>query len=332
MGLVPLLRDGIHFVMSQPHERAHLAPLQRRLQDLRAGDAAHAKVVVSATSRPPVKDAWDVQIFHGLGDKGYTLNPIFLQTGRFPRLRTALNMALRTFHLPAPFLRPPQHPGQRPSRYQQVNAYGPRFRDALETMLSDVEVSCHGHVALNELGAVEPDPDGPILWLPTWDNRRFLGGPAQSSLAPFAHEVALTSRHVPFRVKYHPLTLAHKQDADARAELERAPGVDVVSAEKDPYSLLRGIRGVVTDTSSIGFEAYCLGLPVALARPTDFRYKGLHQELAVRVPVMSSGKPDLLSWAEQPPAERDQAWIDDMLFRPASTRNDEFAAELRARV
>ncbi len=291
-----------------------------------------AEVVVAAAAGPPVKGAWNAQVFHGLGDKGYTLNPIFLQRGRFPRLRTAANMVLRTFRLPAPFLRPPAHPGRRPSRYEQVNAYGPRFRDALQTMLKDAEVTSFGHVALNELGPVRHDPEGPVLWLPTWDNRRYLGGAQQSSLVPFAHEVALTSRHVPIRVKYHPLTLVHGQAADARAELERQPGIEVVAPDKDPYSMLRGIRGVLTDTSSLGFEAYCLGLPVALARPSDYRYTGLHQELAVRVPVMSSGKPDLLAWAESPKEQVDQRWIDDLLFRPTSARNDDFAADLRQRV
>lgn len=317
--------------MHHAHERAHLAPLERRLADIRAGDASVAQVVVSADARPPIKGAWDVQVFHGLGDKGYTLNPIFLQRGRFPRLRTAANMVLRAMHLPAPFLRPPAHPMRRRSRYDQVNAYGPRFRDALETMLSDAEVSSFGHVALNDIGSIKADPEGPVLWLPTWDNRRYLGGAQQSSLVPFAHEVALTSRHVPIRVKYHPLTLVHGQAQQARGELERQPGVEVLPADADPYAALRGIRGVVTDTSSLGFEAYCLGLPVALARPADYRYKGLHQELAVRVPVMSSGKPDMLAWAEAPAEKHDQSWIDDLLFRPGASRNNDFAAELRLR-
>lgn len=317
--------------MRQPHERAHLGPLARRLEDLRAGDPSVARVVVSAAADLPVKGAWDVQVFHGLGDKGYTLNPLFLQRGRSPRLRTAANMVMRTFHLPAPFLRPPTDPGRRASRYDQVNAYGPRFRDALESMLRGAEVSTYGHVALNDLGSVKPDPQGPVLWLPTWDNRKYLGGPQQSSLVPFAHEVALTSRHVPFRVKYHPLTLVHGQGAEARAELERQSGVEVIPADSDPYAMLRGVRGVLTDTSSLGFEAYCLGLPVALARPNHYQYTGLHQELAARAPVLSSGKPDLLSWAEAPEPGNDQAWIDDLLFKPDPRRNDDFAANLRQR-
>lgn len=320
------MQAGIHFVVGHAHEAAHVAPLRRRLADATDG----RRVVVWADARPPEPGAWNVQVFHGLGDKGYTINPLFLQRGRWPRLRTALNMALRTLRLPAPFLRPPARPGRRASRYEQVNAYGPRFRDRLDEMLRDAVVSQHGHVALNEIGSLRADPEGPILWLPTWDNRAYLGGPRQSSLAPFAHEVALVSRHVPVQIKYHPLTLAHRQDAQARAELEREEGVEVLDGE-DPYPMLRGVRGVLTDTSSLGFEAYCLGLPVALARPTDFAYEGLHDELAQRVPVLSSGRPDLIRWAEAPPAEQDQAWVRDLLYEPKPQRNDDFARDLRGR-
>ncbi len=323
------MRKGVHFSMRHPHERAHLAPLARRLKSIRAGSPEVADVVVHPDTRPPTKGAWNVQVFHGLGDKGYTGNPIFLQRGRFPRLRTAANRFLRTFHLPAPFLRPPTKPGRRAGRYEQVNAYGPRFRDRFEDMLRDVHVSTHGHVALNDR-TFRHDPDGPILWLPTWDNRKYLGGPDQSSLGPFAHEVALVSRHVPVRVKYHPLSVAYDQHAEQRAELAREPGVEVVATD-DPYDLLDGVAGVLTDTSSLGFEAYCMGIPVGLATPPKVRHHHLHAELAARCPVLHSGRPDLLAWAEGPEAGHDAKWVRDLLYKPEPRRNDAFAADLVAR-
>lgn len=320
----------MHFAIRHPHERTHLAGLESRLLDLRAGSPSAARVAVHADTRAPLPGAWDVQVFHGLGDKGYTLNPLFLQRGRWPRARTAANRLLRALRLPAPFLRPPAHPGRRRGRYEQVNAYGPRFRDRLEEMLEDVEVSRYGHVALNDT-KVRADPDGPLLWMPTWDNRKYLGGTLQSSLGPFAHEVALVSEHVPIRLKYHPLTLVHDQAAAGRGELERQPGIEVAPATDDPYELLDGVRGILTDTSSLGFEAYCLGIPVGLARPPGLRYEGMHAELAARVPVFSAGRPDLLAWAEAPDADQDTSWRDDLIYRPAPTRNDAFAQDLRAK-
>ncbi len=326
------LRHGIHFAIRHPHEAAHLDPLRERLHDVAVDDPEEAAIVVSADARVPVSGAWDVQVFHGLGDKGYTLNPIFLQRGRFPRLRTAANRILRAFRLPAPFLKPPAEPGRRPGRYQQANAYGPMFKDRLEDMLEDTHVTEFGHLALNDRGSFDADPDGPVLWLPTWDNRKYLGGQQQSSLAPFAHEVALVSRHVPVLIKYHPLTLVHDQDKQARAELEAEPGVTIVPADLSPYDLLDGVRGVLTDTSSLGFEAYCGGLPVGLVKPKAFRYEGLHAELAERVMVMRSGRPDLLRWAESPDRDADKAFIRDLLYTPSADRNDAFAADLRARL
>lgn len=323
------MRHGVFVDIRHPHEAAHLAPLRQRLQDVRAGDESVASVILSADTRLPVQHAYNIQIFHGLGDKGYTLNPIFLQKRRFPRTRTAFNMALRSMHLPAPFLRPSRRPGNRRSRYQQVNAYGPRFHDRLQEMLKDAEVSKFGHVALNELAHVAPHAPGPLLWMPTWDNRAYLGGKQQSSLAPFAHEVALVSRHVPVRIKYHPLTLEHDQNAEARAELEKEPGISIAPLDADPYASMRGVRGILTDTSSLGFEAYCMGMPVALAKPLGVRYQGLHEELAQRVHVLQSGKPDLLQWAEDPIIGGDTAWSNDLLYPPQRTRNDAFAAEIR---
>jgi len=325
------LRHGVYFHLGHSHEQAHLAPLRRRLRHVDAGSPDVAEVVVQAAAVAPAPGAWNVQVFHGLGDKGYTLNPIFLQKGRWPRLRTAVNMALRTLRLPAPFLRPPSVRRPRRSRYEQVNAYGPRFRDALEGMLRDAEVSTFGHVALNERGRIRTDPDGPLLWLPTWDNRRFLGGANQSSLASFGHEVALVSRHVPVMVKYHPLTVLRNQDAAVRDELQREPGVRVVDERTDVYTLLDGVRGILTDSSSLGFEAFCMGVPVAVAQPPKVRLEGLHAELAQRAFVVHSGRPDLLQWAEAPEPASDTAWARDLLYAPAAARNDDFAHDLQQR-
>ncbi|MCA1818951.1 MAG: hypothetical protein LC620_02680, partial [Halobacteriales archaeon] len=94
------IRPGIAFPHRHPHEMAHLRPLISRLQDMLVAPPARAAVVVLAESRPPVRGAWNVQVFHGLGDKGYTLNPVFLQRGHFPRLRTALNLPLSMLRLP----------------------------------------------------------------------------------------------------------------------------------------------------------------------------------------------------------------------------------------
>ena len=326
------MRHGVHFDIRHPHERAHVRPLAQRLRHLRAGQPDVAEVVVSPDTRVPVRDAWNVQVFHGLGDKGYTFNPNFLQRGRFPRVRTALTMAARRLRLPFNFTRPPARPGRRPSRYQQVNAYGPRFHDLLSDMLRDVEVSDFGHVALNDRSGVRPDPDGPLLWMPTWDNRRFLGGPNQSSLGAFAREVALVSRHVPVLLKAHPLTLRFQQDTAALQHLAKEPGVTMVDAGTDPYTLLGGVRGLLTDTSSLGFEAYCMGLPVGVARPPRVQHRGLHAELAQRTHVLHSGRPDLLRWAEAPEAPSDARWMRDLLYAPSPGRNDAFAADLDARV
>lgn len=323
------MRHGVHFDLRHAHERGHLAPLRRRLPAQLAGKPEVASVEVMPDTRPPVRGAWNIQVFHGLGDKGYTGNPIFLQKGRWPRLRTAANMVARSLRLPGPFLRPPERPGRRPSVYEQVNAYGPRFKDRFEDMLDDVVISTFGHIALNEQARFRVDPDGPLLWMPTWDNRRYLGGPNQSSLGPFAHEVALASRHVPVRVKLHPLSLRHDQDVAARTELERAEGVDLVPADADPYGLLDGCRGLLTDSSSLGFEAYCMGVPVAIAIPNGVRPRGLHAELAERTHVLHSGKPDLLGWAEAPRYPGDKAWARDLLYAPSPSQNDAFAADVR---
>ncbi|MGB1586930.1 MAG: hypothetical protein ACPHID_07800 [Thermoplasmatota archaeon] len=326
------MRHGVHFDIRHPHERAHLKPLARRLKHIRAGRSEVANVVVSADTRVPERGAWNVQLFHGLGDKGYTLNPVFLQRGRFPRVRTALTMAARRLRLPLNFTRPPRNPRQRGGRYEQVNAYGPRFADLLGDMLRDVEISNHGHVALNERNGVRADPDGPLLWMPTWDNRRFLGGPNQSSLGIFAREVALVSRHVPVQVKVHPLTLKFQQDEAALQLLAKEPGVTLLDGGLDPYNLLSGVRAVLTDTSSLGFEAYCSGLPVGIAQPPKVRYKGLHAELAQRTHVLRSGRPDLLDWAESPALPSDARWMRDLLYAPSPERNDAFAQELASHV
>jgi hypothetical protein len=328
----PAVRSGIAFPHRQPHEAAHLRPLMDRLHDVLASHPSDAKVVVLAESRAPVRAAWNVQVFHGLGDKGYTCNPLFLQRGRFPRLRTALNAPLARLHLPAPFLRPPASPGRRRSRYQQVNAYGPRWHDLFDTMLKECEVSRFGHAALNETGGLHADPDGPVVWLPTWDNRAYLGGALQSSLETFAQQaVAIAAQGVPILLKLHPLTVRHRQAAAVRRRLAATRTITMAPAGQSAYRLLEGCRGVLTDTSSLGFEAYCSGLPVAIARNPGVRFDGIHAELADRASVFPPGEAGLAEWANAPVAPTDTAWMRDLLYAPDPRRNDAFAARLRER-
>lgn len=327
-----MLRPGIAFPHRHAHELAHVRPLMDRVQDVLVAPPERASVVVHADTRPPQRGAWNVQVFHGLGDKGYTTNPLFLQRRRFVRMRTAGNMALRALRLPAPFLRPPTHPGRRRCRYDQVNAYGPRWADLFAVFLRDVEVSRFGHVALNESEGLSGDPDGPLVWYPTWDNRAYLGGANQSSLEPFAQEVMRVARDVPVLVKLHPLTVAHSQSAAVRRRLAEAPGVTMAPAHADPYALLQGARAVLTDTSSLGLEAYCAGLPVALAINPGLRLGGLNAELAQRVSQHVPDKPTMLAWAQAPAPPSDSAWARDLLFEPAARRNDAFAAVLRSRM
>ncbi len=323
------MRHGISLPSRYPHERHHVAPLARRLADAVAGPA-RAAVVVHTDTRPVARGAWNVQVFHGLGDKGYTGNPVFLQRWRFPRVRTALNMVAGRVGLPAPFLRPPARPGRRGSRYDQLNAYGPRLADHLEGVLRGAEISRYGHMALNERGPLRPSRGGPVLWVPTWDNSAFLGGVNQSGLDAFA--APLAAAEVKLQVKLHPHTVAHDQARRAREVLAAAPGVELVDAAADPYDLLAGARAVVTDTSSLGFEAYCAGLPVAIARPADAGLGGLHAELEERAAVFVPGEErGLLDWLAAPEAPSDRAWARDLLFEPAPARNDAFAADLRAR-
>jgi len=304
-----------------------------RLHDVLSSHPGNAKVVVLAESRAPVRKAWNVQVFHGLGDKGYTCNPLFLQRGRFPRVRTALNAPLARLHLPAPFLRAPAAPGRRRSRYQQVNAYGPRWADLFAAMLKDVEVSRFGHAALNETGGFHADPDGPVLWLPTWDNRAYLGGANQSSLETFAQPVLdLAAQDIPVLLKLHPLTVKHDQSSLVRKRLAAAPNITLAPADGSAYQLLEGCRGVLTDTSSLGFEAYCSGLPVAIARNPGVAFHGIHQELADRAPVFApTDQQPLREWAHAPTPPSDNAWMRDLLFTPDARRNDAFAARLRER-
>ncbi|MEK6985979.1 MAG: hypothetical protein AABX89_06330 [Candidatus Thermoplasmatota archaeon] len=325
------MRPGIGFPHRHPHEAAHLRPLMDRLQDVLVAPPREASVVVQAASDPPVRGAWNVQIFHGLGDKAYTLNPLFLQRGRFPRLRTAMNAPLAALRLPAPFLRPPRSLRPRRSRYQQLNAYGPRWRDLLEERVRDAHISRFGHVALNELGGLASDPDGPVVWMPTWDNRRYLGGPEQSSLRTFSGAVMELARHVPVLVKLHPLTVSHNQQAEVRRRLASAPGITLAPAGESPYRLLEGARAVLTDTSSLGFEAYCSDLPVALAKNPGVTLGGLHAELDERVPGFAPGQA-LRSWGEAPEQPDDTAWARDLLDVPVPGRNDAFAADLRSRM
>jgi hypothetical protein len=327
------VRPGVAFPHQHPHEAAHLGPLMARLTDLLVVPPTEAAVIVQADTKPPVAGAWNVQLFHGLGDKGYTGNPLFLQKGRMPRFRTALNLPLAMLGLPAPFLRPPARPGKKRSRYQQVNAYGPRWADWFDETLSDVQITRFGHVALNDMEGLSSDPEGPVVWMPTWDNRRFLGGRNQSSLHAFAADVArIAHSGIPFIVKFHPLTVRRRQSPMVRRMLEQAPNVTVAPADSGPYSLLQGCRGVLTDTSSIGFEAYAMGFPVAVLRPSGVRHKGLHKELADRVPVFDATRPGLEKWAESPEHPADARWARDLMDPPRRKSNDAFAAQLRQKV
>ncbi|HUR62064.1 MAG TPA: hypothetical protein VM286_06840 [Candidatus Thermoplasmatota archaeon] len=325
------MRSGIAFPHRHAHEAAHLRPLMDRLHDVMASRQGDARVVVLAESRAPVRGAWNVQVFHGLGDKGYTCNPLFLQRGRFPRLRTAVNLPLSRLRLPAPFLRPPRHAGRRRSRYQQVNAYGPRWADLFSDLLRDVEVSRFGHVALNDAGGLHADPDGPLVWLPTWDNRAYMGGADQSSLETFAQRVIAVAADTPVLVKLHPLTVRHGQAKAVRRRLAATPNVTMAPPEASAHRLLEGCRGVLTDTSSLGFEAYCSGLPVGIARNPGVHFEGLHAELAERTPVFAPGGEGLAEWARSPAPAADTAWARDLLYAPEPRRNDAFAAQLRER-
>jgi hypothetical protein len=324
------VRSGIAFPHRQPHEAAHLRPLMDRLHDVMAAQPRRARVAVLAHGRPPVRGAWNVQVFHGLADRG--CSPRFLQRGRAARLRSALNAPLARLRLPAPLLRSPARPGLRRSRYQQVNAYGPRWADLFEGMLRDAEVSRFGHAALNEAGLPHADPDGPLLWLPTWDARSRLGGANASSLEGFAERaLAIAASGVPVLLKLHPLTVRHRQAAAVRRRLAAARNVTVAPATEDPYKLLHGCRGVLADAGSLGLEAHCCGLPVALARNPGLRLEGLHAELAGRVPAFSPTDPGLAEWAHAPPPPTDAAWARDLLYAPDPRRNDAFAARLRER-
>jgi hypothetical protein len=323
------VRSGIAFPHRQAHEAAHLRPLMDRLHDVLASQPHRARVAVLAGGRAPVRGAWNVQVFHGLGDEGCTAR--FLQRGRFPRLRRALDRPLSLLRLPAPFLRPPTRPGRRRGRYAQVNAHGPRWADFLEGMLRDVEVSRFGHPALNEAGGPRADPDGPLLWLPTWDRRSRHGGPNPSSLETFAGQVLALAADVPVLLKVHPLTVAHRQAAAVRKRLAEARNVTVAPVGESPYRLLEGCRGVLTDTSGLGLEAYCSGLPVAVARNPGVRLTGLRAEMAERAPVFSPGEGGLAEWAFAPPPPADPVWARDLLYAPDPRRNDAFAARLRER-
>ncbi len=288
-----------------------------RLRDVHAAPPRKPRVAVLAASDPPVAGAWNVQLFHGLGDKAYTLNPVFLQRGRFPRARTAMNIAAGMVGLPRRWLAPPAQVTPRRCRYQQLNAYGPRWVDLFAERVKDVDVTRFGHVALNELEGLRSDPDGPVLWLPTWDNRRTMGGPMQSSLDPMAADVmALARSGVPVLIKLHPLTVANGQAHRVRRELAATSGIDMVPADSSAYKVLEGCRGVLTDTSSMGFEAYAAGLPVAVVTNPGVRPTGLHEELAERAARVEPGDASLAAWAERPEPPADHAWASDLLFPP----------------
>jgi hypothetical protein len=159
-----------------------------------------------------------------------------------------------------------------------------------------------------------------------------MGGPMQSSLESMAQDVLdLARRGVQVLVKFHPLTVAHGQAERVRRELAATPGIEVVPAETSVYRVLEGCRGVLTDTSSVGFESYAAGLPVALVTNPGVEHKGLHAELAGRAPAVRPGDGSLLHWAEAPEAPADTAWSQDLLYPPAAWRNDAFASDLRRR-
>jgi hypothetical protein len=214
-----------------------------------------------------------------------------------------------------------------------VNAYGPRWADLFEDMLHGAHITRFGHVALNEMEGLSSDPEGPVVWMPTWDNRTFLGGPNQSSLHAFAADVArIAHTGVRFIVKCHPLTVRRRQSTLARRMLQEAPNVTVAPADSEPYPLLQGARCVLTDTSSLGFEAYCMGLPVAVLRPPGVRHKSLHKEMAERVPVFDSTRPGLDKWCLDPEPPTDARWARDLMDAPRRKQNDAFAAQLRQKV
>lgn len=300
------MRSGIAFPHRQAHAAAHLRPLMDRLHDVLASQPGRARVVVQAESRPPVRGAWNVQVFHGLADAGRPSTQRALQGRRFLR-------------------------ADRHSRYQQVNAHGPRWADLLEGMPKDAEVSRFGHTALNETGGAHTDPDGPLLWLPTWDRRARSGGANPSSLGTFTDQVLAIAADVPVLLKVHPLTAKRGHAAKALRRLAGARNVTVAPATESPYRLLEGCRGVLADAGSLGLEAYCLGLPVALARNPGVEADAIHAELAERAPVFAPGERGLAEWALAPPPPAGTAWARDLLYAPDPRRNDAFAARLRER-
>lgn len=325
-----LLRTGIAFPHRHPHEWNHVRPLAERLRHHMTPAGKSPRVAVLAASTHPVSGAWNVQVFHGLGDKAYTLNPRFLQRGHAVRLRTALNIAASSVGLRGRFLDPPRAVRPRRGRYDQYNAYGPRWVDLLALRVRDADVTRFGHVALNERDGLRGDLDGPIVWMPTWDNRHTMGGAGGSSLewmGPAVLEAARSGTR--FLVKFHPLTVSRNQSARLRRELAATPGIDVAPADANPYDLLEGARGLLTDTSSLGFEAYCCGVSVGLAVPDGVRLGGLHAELADRAHRVDPES--LRDWMDHPTPGADRAWSEDLLYPPSSSLNDAFAADLRRR-
>ncbi|HEX2065754.1 MAG TPA: hypothetical protein VHI93_02980, partial [Candidatus Thermoplasmatota archaeon] len=216
----------------------------------------------------------------------------------------------------------------RRGRYEQVNAYGPRWADLFEEALPGTEVSRFGHGPLNEAAGLRADREGPLVWLP---GRRGTGIAGPSDLEAFAGQVTSLAAEVPVLLKPHPLAARHGRSAAVLRRLAAARNVTVAPPAESPYRLLEGCRGVLAPAGSLALEASCAGLPVALARPAGTRLEGLQAELAARAPAFAPGDRGLAEWAQAPPPPTDTAWARDLLFAPDPRRNDAFAARLRER-
>lgn len=254
-----------------------------------------------ASYRAPQRQAWNVQVFPGLSD---------------PDARRLQRRLVPGLHRGSPASGQASVPQRRRSRWQQVNAYGPRANDRLEAMLRDVEISRHGHVALNDIAELRRDPDGPVVW--------HVESPAP---AAFLAEALRLVPGVPLLVHVGAGFGRRAQKALART-LSDTRGATLAPPASDPYQLLEGACALLAPPGPLALEAYCMGMPVALTTAAGARLEGLDAELAERVPRFAPGD-GLRAWAESPPADTDTKWVDDLLYAPRPSRNDAFAAALR---
>jgi CDP-glycerol glycerophosphotransferase (TagB/SpsB family) len=103
-----------------------------------------------------------------------------------------------------------------------------------------------------------------ILLVPTWGTA---GEKHWSNHLP--QFTALARRHdVEFFIKPHP----YEATALAKAPLAGGNGVTVLPAAADLYPLLPRFDAMVTDHSSMAFDAFLLDLPIVFLEPNDRRF------------------------------------------------------------